>query len=606
MSAHDQKRLQEHMHLAELLGADIATVYGEDVSYQIAEFARLYGITQIVIGRSSVRRRHFWSKPTLTEKLSEMAPNLDIHIIPDSTVRIVQKPRREDFVRQLVPRPKDMIITALLLFVATLIGIFFLKLGFTESNIIAVYIFGVLLTSLATKGFVCSLIASVFSVFLFNFFLTEPRLNFHAYDAGYPVTFVVMLAVSILTGTLASRLKDQAKLSAQTAFRTKVLLDTNQLLQKAKDEHEIMDITANQLVKLLDRDVVVYLEEDGKIENGHLYRKIAEVEEQRFFSSIERSAVIWAFSNEACSGATTDRYGDAICFYRPVCINHKVYGVVGIYVHHALLDTFENSIWLSILGECALAIENSRNAKEKEQAAVLAKNEQLRANLLRAISHDLRTPLTSISGNASNLLSHESQLSQATKMQMYTDIYDDAQWLITLVENLLSVTRIEDGTMHLHTSVQLMEEVVDEALRHIHRKSTEHPISVTYQQELILARIDAKLVIQVIINLVDNAIKYTPAGSEIRIIVSQQAETVSVSIEDNGEGIPDSLKSRVFEMFFTGKNQIADSRRSLGLGLSLCKSIINAHGGEITLTDNTPHGSIFTFTLPSGEVNIHE
>ena len=287
-------------------------------------------------------------------------------------------------------------------------------------------------------------------------------------------------------------------------------------------------------------------------------------------------------------------------------INNNVYGVVGIHINDKPLDSFETSILLSILGECALALDNNRNAKEKELAAVLAKNEQLRANLLRAISHDLRTPLTSISGNAGNLLTNYNKLDEETRVQVFTDIFDDSQWLISLVENLLSVTRIEEGRMNFNMSVQLMDEVIDEAMKHINRKGAEHNVTVDCKDELLLARMDAKLIIQVIINLVDNAIKYTPVGSDIRIMAEYIDGFVSVSVADNGNGIPDHIKLRVFEMFYTGDNKIADSRRSLGLGLALCKSIIHAHGGKITLTDNLPHGSIFTFTIPSGEVNINE
>lgn len=287
-------------------------------------------------------------------------------------------------------------------------------------------------------------------------------------------------------------------------------------------------------------------------------------------------------------------------------INSNVYGVVGIHIDGKPLDSFENSILISILGECALALDNKRNATEKELAAVLAKNEQLRANLLRAISHDLRTPLTSISGNASTLLSSYDKLDEEMRVQVFTDIFDDSQWLISLVENLLSVTRIEEDRMNFNMSGQLMDEVIDEAMKHINRKAAEHNIIVCCKDELLLCRMDAKLIIQVIINLVDNAIKYTPVGSDIKITAENKDGFISVSVADNGSGISDDIKPRVFEMFYTGGNKMADSRRSLGLGLSLCRSIINVHGGEITLTDNEPHGSIFTFTVPSSEVNINE
>ena len=236
----------------------------------------------------------------------------------------------------------------------------------------------------------------------------------------------------------------------------------------------------------------------------------------------------------------------------------------------------------------------------------MAKNEQLRANLLRSISHDLRTPLTSISGNANNLLSNGDLFDPKTKKQMYTDIYDDAMWLINLVENLLSVSRLEEGRMNLHVSTELMDEIVAEALRHINRKSVEYRLNVQSSEEYLLVQVDARLIIQVLINLLDNAIKYTPPGSEINIGWRKEGNFVLVTVADNGPGISDQAKPHIFDMFYSASNQIADSRRSMGLGLALCKSIVNAHGGEITVTDQLPHGSIFTFSVPAGEVELHE
>ena len=286
--------------------------------------------------------------------------------------------------------------------------------------------------------------------------------------------------------------------------------------------------------------------------------------------------------------------------------NQNVYGVAGIAVNGTPLDSFENSVLLSILGECALALENIKNAKEKEEAAVLAQNEQLRANLLRAISHDLRTPLTAISGSADNLLANYKKMDDALREQTFTDIYDDSMWLINLVENLLAVTRIEGGQVNLTWSIELMDEVVSEALKHINRKSKEHTIRVTSGKDFILAHIDAKLIVQVIINLVDNAIKYTPVGSVIEIHTDQKEQWVTVSVSDNGPGIPDEQKPRIFDMFYSGANKVVDSRRSLGLGLSLCKSIVTAHGGTISVSDNQPNGTVFKFTLPAEEVELHE
>ena len=248
----------------------------------------------------------------------------------------------------------------------------------------------------------------------------------------------------------------------------------------------------------------------------------------------------------------------------------------------------------------------ARVLAEREKMLMEAEKEKMRANLLRAISHDLRTPLTAISGSADNLLANYKKMDDALREQTFTDIYDDSMWLINLVENLLAVTRIEGGQVNLTWSIELMDEVVSEALKHINRKSKEHTIRVTSGKDFILAHIDAKLIVQVIINLVDNAIKYTPVGSVIEIHTDQKEQWVTVSVSDNGPGIPDEQKPRIFDMFYSGANKVVDSRRSLGLGLSLCKSIVTAHGGTISVSDNQPNGTAFKFTLPAEEVELHE
>ncbi len=236
----------------------------------------------------------------------------------------------------------------------------------------------------------------------------------------------------------------------------------------------------------------------------------------------------------------------------------------------------------------------------------LAEQEKLRANLLRTISHDLRTPLTSISGNAGNLLANDEIFDTDTRRQIYTDIREDSEWLISLVENLLSVSRMGDGKSDIRMSAELVSDVIEEAVRRTEKNASAHKLTVKESDGILLAKMDARLIVQVLINLIDNAIKYTPNGSEIEISAAEKDHKIAITVADNGYGIADEIKPRVFDMFYTGAEKIADSRRSLGLGLALCKSIVNAHGGEITVTDNEPHGAVFTFTLPKEEVEISE
>ena len=575
MSDADRSRLREHTRLAEQLGAAIDTVLGDDIAYQIAEYARLHGVTAIVVGKSPAR--HFL--PTLTDRLERAASGLDLHIIPDADN--APRPRRKARPRS-DPHTvlRDLLIAFGFLIPTTAVCHWFEALGMGESNLIMMYLLGVLITSVFTRSYLSNFFTALGAVLFFNYFFTEPRFTLKAYAPGYPITFLVMLLAGLITGSMACQWKRHARRSAQAAYRTHLIFETNQLLQKAASEQEIYQAAATQLEKLLDRGLCV-LSADGSVKlpvrnfrpSSETVRKVLKTHRQR-----------------------------ELCY--PIGVNDRLYAVVDIDGRNDPPDAFQNSVLLSILGECALALENIRNAREKEEAKLQAENEKLRANLLRSISHDLRTPLTSISGNAGMLLSEEESLDSATRKQMYGDIYDDSLWLITLVENLLAVTRIEQDRLELKKTPQLVEEIVEEAMLHISRKRTEHEISVVYEDEFVLALCDARLIVQVVINLIDNAIKHTPVGSHITVRVRSRGHFAEVSVEDDGEGVAD--KDKIFHMFYTGDDAVADSRRSLGLGLSLCRAIVDAHGGELTVSDNVPHGAIFTFTIPSGEVTVHE
>ena len=561
LSEENKERLRANTELAQTLGATVETVFGDDVSYQIAEYARLSGVTKIVVGRSAATRKHPWSKPTLTEKLTAIAPNLDIHIIPDASVDGSYRPKRAAPKFDLKTAIRDWTLTIVILALATILSYGFSKVGFTEANIIAVYLLAALLTSMATSTRSSYVLSAIGGVLVFNFFFTTPKFSLRVHEHGAPLTFLIMVVAALIVGTLTDRLKSQVKQSAQAAYRTNLLFETSQMLQKATSDDKIFQTVRSQVAKLLGRHASVL------------------------------------------PGVTASSRKDALRY--PIKVQDRIYGTV-IIEGSEPLEAFENSVLLSILGECAMALENSRNAVEKEEAKLQAESEKLRATLLRSISHDLRTPLTAISGNASILLSDSEHLDINARKQIYEDIYDDSAWLHNLVENLLAITKIEEGRMELKTQPQLVEEIVSEAMQHISRKRDEHIITVTHENDLLLAQCDAKLIVQTIINLVDNAIKYTSAGSHIWITTRQEYASVVFTVADDGPGISDQEKKQIFQMFYTGANTVADSRRSLGLGLSLCRSIVTAHGGEIFVFDNQPVGTIFTFTIPAGEVELHE
>lgn len=421
-------------------------------------------------------------------------------------------------------------------------------------------------------------------------------MTLHAYAPGYPVTFLTMLIAGIITDSSASKLKQDARLLASDAYRTKVLFDTDKLLENTDDPKQIILLCAQQLSRLLNRKVLAISKDDDH-EHIHMYYPDRTFAYEQL-SKEDEEAVQWVFENHK---QKTNRN----TLYLSIRMNEIVYGVIGIIQEEAPINPHESSIALSILGECALALDNERIKREKEQAALVAKNEQLRSNLLRTISHDLRTPLTSISGGASILMDSYQELDDAARKQIFSDIYDDSEWLKQVAENLLSITRFDEGRIQLNFSDQLLDDVISEALKHIDRKSQEHHMEKQMDDEFMLVYIDTRLIIQVIVNIINNAIKYTEAGSTILIRVKKLEHVAQVDIIDNGPGIKDVNKEHIFEMFYTGEKQNDSTGRSLGLGLALCKSIIEAHHGEIGIYDAEPHGCDFRFTLPLSEVKIN-
>lgn len=243
-----------------------------------------------------------------------------------------------------------------------------------------------------------------------------------------------------------------------------------------------------------------------------------------------------------------------------------------------------------------------RSYVQSTEASLVAQREQLRANMLRSVSHDLRTPLTSITGNADMLLDEEVSLSPETRTELLRNMRDDAAWLNNVVENLLAITRFEDGTVELTRDVDLVDDVIDEAMRHLSPAAERHVITVLPSHELLLARMDSRVIVQVIVNLVNNAIMHTPDGSHITVSSYRDGQWAKIVVADDGPGVDERDKPQIFDSFYTSSSRRADGSRSVGLGLSLCRTIVNAHGGSIQLYDVKPHGARFVFSLPLEEV----
>lgn len=598
------KRLRGNLRLAEQLGAQIATVYGDDPAVQIAEYAKVSGITKIVLGRTNHKSTVFLKSKTLVDKLTKLAGDIDVYIIPD-TQPLYKKKLSFIHIEDHKFRWTDLMKVVLITAAATGISFCFYTLGLREANIITVYILGVLLTAIWTNGHLYGALASLLSVISFNFFFTVPRFTLAANDPDYPVTFLIMLVASVISNTLATRVKKQARQSAQKAYYMELLINSNQKLQQGRDEQEIIQIAAEQVSALLDRPVLYALAMKGQELSFQVSPQSEANKQLSAMTPEEKGVADWVIKNNKHAGATTNTLSHAHNLYLSVRGNQEVMGVIGVPAkYYPPLEVFEKNLMISILNECGLILERRRLRDEKQKIALETQRERLRSNLLRAISHDLRTPLTSISGNAGVLMEKSIALTEEKKQEIYASIYDDSMWLVDLTENLLSITRIENGTMHLQMNAELIDDVLREAIAHVDRQAARHHIRVNLEDDLLMAKMDARLIVQVIINIVNNAIKYTPEGSHICISAEKEDRMVCIHIADDGPGISDEAKVHLFDMFYTAGIGKADSRRGLGLGLSLCQSIVEAHGGEIFVENNEPHGAVFSFTLPLEEVNL--
>lgn len=608
-SKENRDRLEQNMHLAELLGAKIETVVGENVPFQIAEFARMSGVSQLVVGRSNTKSGLFHlMQKSFTDQLLVYLPKIDVHVIPDSNTPVLRlnfmhrsRQRRESF------HLKDTGITLLIFAITTAISLAFDSWELTDIAIIPLYLIGVLIDALKTTDRFHSILLAILNILTFDFLFIEPRHTLSAYDPSYGITFVILFVAAVIAGELANKVKIQAVQAAQLAYRMRLLLETSQMMQKATSDTDVEKIMADQLVKLLNRDIVYYhvdhVQNIGRLMAPIVYEASGHFKEKEALTSPNEQAVaLWVYKNRKRAGASTETLGDAKCLYLPVRSGDDVYGVVGMAAQQHHVESNEVNLALSILTEGSLALEKELYNKKRQEMYLQARNEQLRSNLLRSISHDLRTPLTSISGNADFLLNNSDKLSDQQKRSMYAGIYDDSMWLINLVENILSVTRIENGTIQIHKQNELLDDIVYEALKHVNQRRRNHNIRFEAPAEILIVVGDARLLAQVLINLIDNAVKYTPEGSEILIKARKKADKIEVTVADTGAGIPNDEKKRIFEMFYTAERSAADSRRGMGIGLSLCQSIIRAHGGTIYVKDNVPHGTLFVFTLPAKEI----
>lgn len=598
-----KKNVRTNLDLAERLGAEIVTLNGNDIATVVAEYAKLSGITNIVVGKSRRKKSlRSYFETDLEDKLLAMLSTVEVHIIPDSSnvQKTYKKPRRIRLGKGLFFSWRDMLKMIGILAAATLLSLGLRGLGITEQNVIMVYILSVLLISRFTSGYLFGMMASILSVLAFNFFFTVPYFTLNTIHPGYPVTFVIMFFVAFITSALTARVRTEALIAVSRERRTEVLYEINKKLLATRGLENIIALTNEYILKLFERSVIFYAHEPALRESGTFEQSPAEPNASAMMGEDERAVAHWVFVNQKRAGTGTDTLMGAAAFYMPVISQGIVLGVIGLSCFKGKINHKDRLFLRMIASLVAMALERQALSDEQRQILIESEREKMRSNLLRAISHDLRTPLTCILGASSAVLENGDSLDRETHDKLILDIKEDSQWLIRMVENILSVTRINEGIINVTKTSEAAEEIVAEALSRIRSRFPERKIHVKVPDELLMVPMDGTLIEQVIINLLDNAIKYSPVDSVIDVQVKKNGKEAVFEVIDNGRGISDNDLPHLFENY-TRNERSPDSSRGLGIGLSICMSIIKSHRGGMEAVNRPEGGAIFRFMLPLGE-----
>lgn len=434
-------------------------------------------------------------------------------------------------------------------------------LGVAKESIIMLFLLGVIFSTIVTSSSVWGIITSFVSMMIMNFLFTEPKYTFVIYDSGDFILLLFFLITAVVSGTITSRLQKQIEIAEKNERTTQVLYKIASGFIAISGERDIINRARYFIENYTGQKSKIVIFNDG-------LKELVSTKDSVEYSVNDSEGVIGKIIVMGDEGHT---------------------------------DRQEAIIIQSIATQMGIAIEGDRLYSEREQIRVEMGKERLRANLLRSVSHDLRTPLTALSG-AGNLLAEKFDvLKDEEKKKLATDISEEIGWLTNLVENILNMTRISNEELLLKKDEEVVDDVISEAISRTKRIMQGRAFSVTLPKDVISIPMEGKLIVQVIVNLLENAVRHTPEDSSISLDVAMGNDHVEFMVSDTGEGIDNSIKDNLFERFVTLDKRIIDGKRGIGLGLTICKAIVEAHGGSIYSVPNTPTGSRFVFTIPIEE-----
>lgn len=574
-----QVRTQENtltnIPLAEKLGAEVISIEEDNSFETIVEFAKMTGVTDIIMGKNL--RQPWYEKifiEAFDDRLLKRLNDTELHLIP------FKEEKQSLFLRTrkiIEGGGKDLVIALGGVFLATIVTELMQYIHIGDQNLMLIYIFFILLVARTTSGYFWSSLASILSVLSFNWFFVEPLYSLTVYKQGYPITLLIMCLVAILISNLMVRLKKQAESSMEKEHQMELLYELNKQYVLADNRNQILDISATYLSRLLEREVILF-DSQAKVESIHCISGKPSI----LSTKDEAAVAFWTAKNQKEAGNGTDTLIGAKGFYLPIIASGKTLAVLGI-ERNAGLDLENNQLnYLKlVLTQLAVILEQTELKSEKERVEMENEREKVRSNLLRAVSHDLRTPLTVISGIAETL-GNSSDLKENTRQKLLADIQDESQWLIRMVENLLSITRINMDTMKVNKTAEPIEEIIEAVYQHLKKVYPEGQVEISLPSEVTFIQADPILIEQALFNIVENAFRHGEEKQPVKLTVYQKNDQTVFEIENDGE-IPLKQFEKIQTNLSSTSEVPVDSKNGLGIGLSIVKTIIHAHNGKMEM-----------------------
>jgi two-component system sensor histidine kinase KdpD len=583
----ERDRLVQTLRLAEQLGAETVTLTGENVAQELLSYARSRNATKIIVGKPVRSWWKEWVFGSVVSDLVHQSGEIDIYVITG------EAGEGQPLVRRSLRRTSDVsgyVYASLGVLIATAVA-WLMFPYFAAANLIMMYLIAVIVIAIRW-GRGPSVLASILSVAAFDFFFVPPYFSFVVSDIQYLLTFGVMLAAALVISNLAVRLHQQAELARYRERRTGVLYAMSRDLVTHRGTGMLAQLAAKHLRDVFDAQVAIFLTDVDKrvqLQRGELL--FFELEPK------ESGVAQWVFDHSERAGLGTDTLPGASALYLPLIGSSGAIGVVAVRPRDSglLLDPEQLHLLESLVNQVALAIERTRLSEEAQSAHVRVETERMRNAILSSVSHDLRTPLATISGAASSLAEGQDELNATARKDLARSICREADRLDRLLKNLLDMMRLEAGAVRLNKEWHPLDEVVGSALARLEGRLRDHTVNTAIPAELPMLLVDGVLLEQVIINLVENAVKYATTGTMIDLSASAGDRDVIVEVADRGPGIPVGDESRIFDKFYRGSFA---REGGVGLGLTICRGIVEAHGGRIWAENRSGGGALFRFSIP--------